>query len=97
MSIVMVHRTVQMPLSGRSSLTVSPKTDASFATLYPTHLFWLPCFMWPGPLDHEPQEEAIQAALLAAASQCAELLALIPGYSVTSVPSAKVRPVDSVE
>lgn len=53
--------------------------------------------MLPGPLDHEPQEEVIQAAVLAAASQCAELLVLIPGHSVTSVPSAKVHPVDSVE
>lgn len=29
-----------------------------------------------GPLDHEPQEEVTQAAVLAVVSQCAGLLAL---------------------
>lgn len=33
--------------------------------------------MVPGPLDHEPQEAVTQAAALAVASQCAELLAMI--------------------
>lgn len=100
--IVRVHRTAQMPLSLRPSLTVSPQTDASFATLYPTLLFWLPntyislfhVALCSGP--REPQEEAIQAAFLAVLPQCGEHLLCYPDHSVTSVQSAKVHPVDRV-